>query len=187
MGLAKIKNNIDNLAKSHNVANQTLWDMFFFENFLNHLSKSKYKTNFVFKGGFLLGSIVGIEQRTTLDIDLKYVGTNLDDVVLLNVFREICEVDLDDEINMVTGFSEKPVGNGGWINGGFMVMEPAVFDYLSEQEGCVLERTPLETLAKEGKLGVYKHTGFWQCMDTQRDKGALEARWNNGDAPWKVW
>lgn len=96
-------------------------------------------------------------------------------------------LDLDDEINMVTGFSEKPVGNGGWINGGFMVMEPAVFDYLSEQEGCVLERTPLETLAKEGKLGVYKHTGFWQCMDTQRDKGALEARWNNGDAPWKVW
>lgn len=98
MGLAKIKNNIDNLAKSYNVANQTLWDMFFFENFLNRLSKSKYKTNFVFKGGFLLGSIVGIEQRTTLDIDLKYVGTNLDDVVLLNVFREICEVDLDDEI-----------------------------------------------------------------------------------------
>ena len=98
MGLAKIKNNIDNLAKSYNVANQTLWDMFFFEKFLNRLSKSKYKANFVFKGGFLLGSIVGIEQRTTLDIDLKYVGTNLDDVVLLNVFREICEVDLDDEI-----------------------------------------------------------------------------------------
>ena len=101
--------------------------------------------------------------------------------------RKSCRKYLDDEIDMVTGFSEKPVGNGGWINGGFMVMEPAVFDYLSEQEGCVLERTPLETLAKEGKLGVYKHTGFWQCMDTQRDKGALEARWNNGDAPWKVW
>ena len=98
MGLGKIKNNIDNLAKSHNVANQTLWDIFFFENFLNRLSKSKHKTNFVFKGGFLLGSIVGIEQRTTLDIDLKYIGTNLDDVVLLNIFKEICEVDLNDEI-----------------------------------------------------------------------------------------
>lgn len=98
MGLGKIKNYIDNLAKSHNVANQTLWDMFFFENFLNRLSKSKYKTYFVFKGGFLLGSIVGIEQRTTLDIDLKYVGTNLDDVVLINIFKEICEVDLNDEI-----------------------------------------------------------------------------------------
>ena len=96
MGLAKIKNNIDNLAKSHNVANQTLWDMFFFENFLNRLSKSKHKTNFVFKGGFLLGSIVGIEQRTTLDIDLKYIGTNLNDLVLQNAFKEICEVDLKD-------------------------------------------------------------------------------------------
>ncbi len=68
MGLGIIKNNIDNLAKVHNVANQTLWDMFFFENFLNRLSNSKYKNNFVFKGGFLLGSIVGIEQRTTLDL-----------------------------------------------------------------------------------------------------------------------
>ena len=61
MGLAKIKNTIDHLAKSHNVANQTLWDMFFFENFLCRLSKSNHKTKFVFKGGFLLGSIVGIE------------------------------------------------------------------------------------------------------------------------------
>ena len=91
MGLAKIKNNIDNLAKSYNVANQTLWDMFFFENFLNRLSKSKYKTNFVFKGGFLLGSIVGIEQRTTLDIDLKYVGTNLDDEIKYEVL-DITEI-----------------------------------------------------------------------------------------------
>ncbi len=98
MGLAKIKNNIDRLAKLRNVENQTLWDMFFFENFLNRLSKSKYKTKFVFKGGFLLGSIVGMEQRTTLDIDLKYVGINLEDKVLLNNFKEICDIDLSDEI-----------------------------------------------------------------------------------------
>ena len=99
MGLAKIKNCIDKLAKERNVAHQTLWDMFFFENFLNHLSNSKHKTKFVFKGGFLLGSIVGIEQRTTLDIDFKYVGIDLDDVVLLNTFNEICDVDLGDEID----------------------------------------------------------------------------------------
>lgn len=109
MGLGKIKNNIDNLAKSHNVANQTLWDMFFFENFLNRLSKSKHKTNFVFKGGFLLGSIVGIEQRTTLDIDLKYMGTNLDDVLLLNTFKEICEVDLNDEITKEKKYAGKSI------------------------------------------------------------------------------
>lgn len=66
-------------------------------------------------------------------------------------------------------------------------MEPAVFNYLTPNEDCVLERTPLETLAREGRLGVYKHTGFWQCMDTQRDKGRLEQLWESGNPPWKVW
>ena len=87
----------------------------------------------------------------------------------------------------VTGFREKAKEDGGWINGGFMVMEPEVFGYLSEEENCVLERTPMETLAREGKLGIYKHSGFWQCMDTQRDKTRLEERWNNDHAPWRVW
>ena len=68
-----------------------------------------------------------------------------------------------------------------------MVAQPELFDYLSPEESCVLERTPLETLAKERKLGIYKHHGFWQCMDTQRDKGMLENLWSNGTAPWKVW
>ena len=70
----------------------------FFENFLNRLSKSKHKDEFIFKGGFLLGSIVGIEQRTTMDIDLKYKGINLDDLILLKIFNEICKIDLNDEI-----------------------------------------------------------------------------------------
>ena len=67
-----------------------------------------------------------------------------------------------------------------------MVMNPEVFDYLSPEERCILERTPLEALAQEGKLGIYKHPGFWQCMDTQRDKNRLESLWNGGNAPWKV-
>ena len=87
----------------------------------------------------------------------------------------------------VTGFREKAKEDGGWINGGFMVMEPEVFRYLSADEACVLEREPMETLAAEGRLGVYKHEGFWQCMDTQRDKVLLENLWAAGDAPWKVW
>ena len=94
---------------------------------------------------------------------------------------------LDLEGETVTGFREKAKEDGGWINGGFMVMEPEVFRYLSTEEGCILERAPLETLAREGKLGVYKHTGFWQCMDTQRDKGRLEQLWESGAPPWKVW
>ncbi len=94
-------------------------------------------------------------------------------------------LDLDDIT--VTGFREKAKEDGGWINGGFMVMEPEAFEYLSAEEGCVLERVPLETLAKEGKLGIYKHGGFWQCMDTQRDKVRLEQLWDSGSAPWKIW
>ena len=94
-------------------------------------------------------------------------------------------LDLDGET--VTGFREKAKEDGGWINGGFMVMEPEVFGYLSAEERCVLERTPLETLARDGKLGIYKHSGFWQCMDTQRDRGVLEQLWSSGSAPWRVW
>lgn len=94
---------------------------------------------------------------------------------------------LDLEGQTVTGFQEKAKEDGGWINGGFMVMEPEVLHYLSVEEGCILERTPMETLASAGKLGVYKHPGFWQCMDTQRDKGRLEQLWASGNAPWKVW
>ncbi len=96
-------------------------------------------------------------------------------------------LDLDDDGNMIQGFREKAKEDGGWINGGFMVMGPDVFDYLSMDEWCILERTPLETLARNHKLGVYKHHGFWQCMDTQRDRGHLEGLWNKGQAPWKIW
>lgn len=92
---------------------------------------------------------------------------------------------LDLEGQTVTGFREKAREDGGWINGGFMVMEPEVFKYLSAEESCILERKPLETLAHKGKLGIYKHNGFWQCMDTQRDKWRLETLWQSGSAPWK--
>lgn len=96
-------------------------------------------------------------------------------------------LDLDDNSNTVVGFREKAKEDGGWINGGFMVMQPELFNYLSEQEYCVLERTPLETLANEGNLGIYKHHGFWQCMDTQRDRGYLENLWASQNAPWRIW
>lgn len=96
-------------------------------------------------------------------------------------------LDLDESGAMVSGFREKVKEDSGWINGGFMVMEPAVFDYLAESENCVLEQGPMETLAREGKLGIYKHKGFWQCMDTQRDRGKLEDLWSQGAAPWKLW
>lgn len=93
---------------------------------------------------------------------------------------------LDVDGQTVTGFREKAREDGGWINGGFMVFEPEIFGRLGD-ENCVLEREPLETLAREGQLGVYRHSGFWQCMDTQRDKTRLEALWQSGNAPWCIW
>ncbi|MBA3634750.1 MAG: glucose-1-phosphate cytidylyltransferase [Acidobacteria bacterium] len=85
-----------------------------------------------------------------------------------------------------TNFSEKPQTHEGWINGGFMILEPKVLDYLSGDES-ILELEGLERLANEGQLIAYKHYGFWQCMDTLRDKRQLEAAWESGNPPWKVW
>lgn len=93
---------------------------------------------------------------------------------------------LDVDGQTVTGFREKAKEDGGWINGGFMVFEPEIFDRL-DGDDCVLEREPLEHLAQEGQLGIYRHSGFWQCMDTQRDKTRLEELWQRGNAPWRVW
>lgn len=86
----------------------------------------------------------------------------------------------------VIEFTEKPQTGEGWINGGFFVFEPKVFDYLHGDD-AILEREPLENLAKDGQLIAYKHEGFWQCMDTMRDKQLLEKLWESGKAPWKIW
>jgi glucose-1-phosphate cytidylyltransferase len=88
--------------------------------------------------------------------------------------------------DLVTEFREKPQTGEGWINGGFFVMEPGVLDYLSD-DTTVLEEAPLERLAKDGELVAFKHSGFWQCMDTLRDRDALDRVWNQGNAPWKLW
>jgi glucose-1-phosphate cytidylyltransferase len=87
---------------------------------------------------------------------------------------------------LVTHFEEKPQIGAGWINGGFFVLEPAVADYIEGDES-VWERAPMERLAAEGQLAAYRHFGFWQCMDTVRDKLLLNKLWDAGEAPWKVW
>lgn len=96
-------------------------------------------------------------------------------------------LDINHQDNQIRTFVEKSKEDGGWINGGFMVFEPQVFDYLSENENCILEKEPVIKLAEEGQLNAYKHAGFWQCMDTQRDKMMLENLWGTGQAPWKRW
>ncbi len=88
--------------------------------------------------------------------------------------------------NAVERFSEKRKEDGGWINGGYMVLEPKVIDYI-EGDDTTFEREPLERLAAEGQLQAYKHDGFWQCMDTLRDKTMLDGLLEENRAPWKVW
>ena len=87
----------------------------------------------------------------------------------------------------VTEFHEKHTSESSWINGGFFVFEPKIFDYLQDGDSTILEKTPLETLAKEQQLTAFKHTGFWHPMDTLRDKNHLENLWNTKKAPWKIW
>jgi glucose-1-phosphate cytidylyltransferase len=94
-------------------------------------------------------------------------------------------LDIDDG-DSVSQFVEKSKDDGGWINGGFMILNPRVMNYISD-DSCVFEKYPLETLAREGELKAYKHDGFWQCMDTLRDKEYLEKLWAGNKAPWKVW
>lgn len=88
--------------------------------------------------------------------------------------------------NAVRAFREKSARDSAPINAGFMVLEPQVFDYL-DGDDCVFEQAPLTRLAAEGQLMSYQHTGFWQCMDTEREKKELEQLWSTGHAPWKVW
>ena len=87
----------------------------------------------------------------------------------------------------VTSFAEKPKGDGSWINAGFFVCEPKVFDYITEGDSTIFERAPLENLAKDGQLYTYHHNGFWKCMDTLRDKQQLQAMCDEGNAPWISW
>jgi glucose-1-phosphate cytidylyltransferase len=90
------------------------------------------------------------------------------------------------EDGRIAGFQEKPQGDGGWINGGFFVLSPKVIDYVAE-DSTVWEREPLENLAHDNQMSAYLHDGFWQPMDTLRDKLLLEELWASGKAPWKVW
>lgn len=93
---------------------------------------------------------------------------------------------LDIQGTNVKSFQEKPAGDGAWINGGFFVLEPNIFDYLHSDDDA-FEGSPLIELARAGELNAYQHNGFWQAMDTLRDKNQLESMWKSGNPPWKLW
>lgn len=95
-------------------------------------------------------------------------------------------VDVGDDGN-VRCFQEKPEGESGWINGGFMVMEPEVFNYITNDDTMPFEQRPLQKLAEDGQLNAYRHGGFWRPMDMLKDKQDLDKLWSSGGAPWKLW
>ncbi len=90
------------------------------------------------------------------------------------------------ETDMVSSFLEKPKGDGSWINGGFFVCQPQVFNFI-EGDSTIWEREPMEQIAAQNEMAAFKHSGYWKPMDTLRDKQELEQEWNNGTAPWKTW
>lgn len=92
-----------------------------------------------------------------------------------------------EEDNLVSNFKEKPIGDGGWINGGFFVLKPEIFSYLPDDADDHMWEDTLESLAEDSQLMAYKHHGFWQCMDALRDKEILEQQWQSGKARWKIW
>ncbi len=93
---------------------------------------------------------------------------------------------LEQDQNKILSFKEKPRGDGAWINGGFFVLEPQVMDYIRD-DSTVWEEEPMANLAHDGKLAAYRHQGYWQNMDTLRDKNLLEKLWESGNPPWKIW
>ncbi|MBE6086542.1 glucose-1-phosphate cytidylyltransferase [Clostridium beijerinckii] len=106
-------------------------------------------------------------------------------VTAISIEQKFGVLDINKD-NVINSFSEKNDNCGSMINGGFMVLNTEIFDYI-EDDATVFEKAPLETVAKLGELMAYRHKGFWKCMDTQRDKQQLEALWESGDAPWKKW
>jgi glucose-1-phosphate cytidylyltransferase len=148
-------------------------------------------------GGRLLRLKAGLQSGGTFFLTYGDGVSDIDITSLLNFHRSHGRLatvtavrppvrfgELSIEKNRVAKFQEKPQAGEGWINGGFFVFEPGIFDFIAD-DSTLLEREPLEQLAEKGELMVYKHPGYWQCMDTLRDKANLEDLWMNNKAPWK--
>ena len=145
---------------------------------LKRLSKYIDNERFILTYGDGLSN-VNINRLVQFHIDSQRLAT----VTAVHPVARFGELTLNDET--VTSFAEKPQTSSGWINGGFFVMEPECLNYI-ENDQTVLEKYPLSKLAEEGNLGAFRHDGFWQCMDTRRDRDSLEESWISGNAPWKT-
>lgn len=118
-------------------------------------------------------------------VDFHKQHSKIATITTINVGQRFGIIEIDSD-NSISSFREKSNNDASLINAGFMVLEPKIFDYL-DGDNTVFEKDPLEAVAKLGELKGYRHNGFWQCMDTQRDKQQLEKYWESDKAPWKIW
>ena len=128
-------------------------------------------------------AVSDVDLRAVLDFHRK--SSNIATITAINVDQRFGVLDISAD-GKVNSFREKNDTDSACVNGGYMVLEPQIFDYLKGDD-TVFEKEPLSALAREGKLGAYMHEGFWQCMDTARELKKLEELWSGGSAPWKVW
>ena len=146
----------------------------------------KYAEKFVGDGTFLLtygDAVADINILESVEFHKKHGKTIT--VTAVRPEERFGALKIDND-GAVTEFKEKPVGVGDWINGGFFICEPKIFSYINGDE-TIFEKEPLSQLAIDGQLVAFKHNGFWQCMDTFKDKEKLCQLWNANDTPWKTW
>lgn len=178
-----------NEIKIHNSHSETGWEITFADTGLSSMTGSRVKKimKYVDDDIFMLTygdgvSDIDINELLAFHKSHGKIAT-IAGVLPPSRFGEIVENE-----GIVKTFNEKPqVHSGGWISGGFFVFNRKIFDYLSESEDCILERQPMENLVNENQLCVYKHEGFWQCMDTYRDFELLNNLWKEDNAAWKKW
>ncbi|MDX1959877.1 MAG: glucose-1-phosphate cytidylyltransferase [Leptospiraceae bacterium] len=164
------------------------WKVTLVETGLNTLTGGRIKRihDYIHEDNFLMtygDGVSNVNIRESVEFHLKH--SKIATVTAIQPSGRFGSLDITPS-NEVKGFIEKPKGDGGWINGGFFVLNQKIFNYLKD-DSTVFEKEPIEMLAKDNELRAYKHDSFWQPMDTLRDKTYLEELWANGKAPWKLW
>jgi glucose-1-phosphate cytidylyltransferase len=165
------------------------WKITLVDTGLNTMTGGRIKRiqKFVGNETFMLTYGDGVSNINIAELVLSHKKSNkLATLTAVQTLGKFGSISIEND-NQISSFIEKPRGDGAWINGGFFVLEPGIFDYITEGDATIWERNPLEKLAKDDQLMAYKHSGFWRPMDTLRDKIELESMWNLGNADWKLW
>lgn len=177
-----------NLVQFH-ASNSEPWRVTLVDTGLNTMTGGRIKRiqSFVGNESFMLTYGDGVSDIDILSLlDFHKKNKRLATLTAVQPSGKFGALGIDSQ-NAVIQFQEKPKGDGAWINGGFFVCEPGIFDYIRSGDETIWERQPLEDLSRDGQLSAYKHENFWQPMDTLRDKNELERLWATSNAPWKVW